>query len=117
MTEAMWNKIITVEAYNHMKEIESKEVDEILHVNKSRIKKKNKADKVKYIDDSINKFINHLKNTVDYRTIVICATKWDTYDELRQTNIAIEIAGMYMASYFMILLDYLSVQYKEGKLK
>lgn len=62
-------------------------------------------------------FFNLLKERVeDYQIITSLAKKWDTYDASKQARIAINYAGIYHASRFIILMDYLNMKSKKGEL-
>ncbi|MER2008611.1 MAG: hypothetical protein ABS939_14260 [Psychrobacillus sp.] len=91
----MWDKILTPELVFWMKKVSGETED----------------------FDTINAFIEHIKNRADYKIIVVLSTQWKGYDDRKQANIAIRIAGMYHASRFILMMDFLSNKFKEGKLK
>lgn len=65
----------------------------------------------------IYNFIEFIKSRVDYKVIVVMATQWESYDDIKQANLAIQIAGEVHASRFMMLLDYMANKFKKGELK
>lgn len=67
--------------------------------------------------DTIGAFQEHVKARVDYKQVVILATQWRTYDDLKQANVAIQLAGIFHASRFILLMDYLSKKFEGGSLK
>jgi hypothetical protein len=91
----MWEKIFTPDAVFYMQKVTGDTED----------------------FNTINGFINHLKQRVDYKTVIILATQWKAYDDVKQANIAIQQAGVFHASRFILLMDFLSKKFVEGKLK
>jgi hypothetical protein len=67
--------------------------------------------------DTIAGFIDHMKNRVDYKQVVVMAMNWHTYDESKQVSLAILNGGMFHASRFMLMMDYLSKKFLKGELK
>lgn len=67
--------------------------------------------------ETMNSFTNFLVNNVDYKAVVVMATQWDSYTDVKQVNLAITIVGEYHASRFILLLDYLNERFKNGELK
>lgn len=69
-------------------------------------------------DETIYKFFEHIENRIqDYKVVVVLATQWKTYDDMKQANLAIKFAGMYHASRFIIMMDYLADKFEKGELK
>lgn len=66
--------------------------------------------------DTINNFFIYLRENINYKFVVVTAMKWHEFSEEKQVNIAISTVGVLYASRFLMLLDYLSVKYQEGKL-
>lgn len=64
----------------------------------------------------INIFIDFVKARFDYKVLVVMATQWDGYDDVKQANLAIKCAGEFHASRFIMLMDFLSHRYKKGEL-
>ena len=93
--QEMWNKLFTVELVFYMRKVTGETED----------------------FDTIGAFQEHIRARVDYKTVVILATQWHTYEDVKQANIAIKFAGVFHASRFIILMDYLSKKHIEGKLK
>lgn len=93
--QEMWNKLFTPEVVFWMKKTTGDTED----------------------FDTIGGFIEHMKAKTDYREIVILAMQWNTHDDMRQANLAIHFAGIHHASRFILLMDFLSNKFKEGKLK
>lgn len=95
MLQDMWDKLLTPEVVFYMKEVSGDTED----------------------NSTVSKFFEDMKKTVDYKHVVIMATQWYTFDETKQVNLALQFAGEYHASRFIILLDFLSLKFREGKLK
>lgn len=95
----MWNKIFTIECVTVMQKVSAQELNE-------------NGEDMKLI----NQFIKFAKERLDYKMIVVLATKWDEYDPIKQAGIAVNYASQFHASRFIILLDYLSIKYKKGEL-
>lgn len=91
----MWEKILTEEALEHMITY-TEETEDF---------------------NTMSKFVEHLMARVDYKVVVVLATQWEGLIDIRQANIAVDAVGIFHASRFIILMDYLSKQFKEGKLK
>ncbi|HZH59856.1 MAG TPA: hypothetical protein VEY70_09810 [Metabacillus sp.] len=51
----------------------------------------------------------------DHKIIVALAKQWNKYNEAKQAGLAVHFAGMYRASMFMALMDYLSYKYETRK--
>ena len=65
----------------------------------------------------IELFFGLIKERVeDFRIIASIAKKWDTFPIDKQTKMAINYAGIYHASRFIILMDYLNLKDKKGEL-
>lgn len=95
MNNEMWNKIFTPELVFYMKKVTGDTED----------------------FDTVNGFIEHIKGRVDYKQVIILSTKWSSYDDTRQANMAIHFAGVFHASRFILLMEFLSKQFKNGGLK
>lgn len=67
--------------------------------------------------NTISKFADFVDAEIDYKEIVVIATQWHTFEDLKQANIAIHKAGLFNASRFVMLMDTLSTFIKEGRLK
>ena len=93
----MWDKLLNMELTYYMIRVTKETEDE----------------------ESIQKFYEHIKSRTEneYKLIVVLATQWSEYDDTKQANVAIKVAGMNHASRFIIMMDYLSSKYRKGKLK
>lgn len=89
----MWNKILTMEAMAEVAKLSNDEAHEV------------------------SKFFMDIQQKTDYKTVVMMAIEWKTYDEDKQTRLACATVGDYQASRFLALLDYLSVKFWKGELK
>ena len=67
-------------------------------------------------DKTIREFEDYCKENVDCQTAVILAVKWGGYTNVQQAGFAIHYGGEYHASRFMMLIDFMYMRYKEGKL-
>lgn len=67
--------------------------------------------------NTMNGFIDHVKERVDYKAVIILATQWHRYEDTKQADIAIRFAGVFHASRFMVTMDYLSKKFLAGELK
>jgi hypothetical protein len=67
--------------------------------------------------NSVNGYIEHMKARVGFKNVVVVATQWHKYDDMKQANIAIHFAGIFHASRFCLMMDYLSELYLKGELK
>lgn len=92
--QEMWNKIFTPELVFKIRELSGETED----------------------FDTMSAFIKHIKQRVDYKQVVMLAVKWKTYDDIKQANLAINFAGIFHASRFILLMDCLSDKFIEGKL-
>ena len=90
----MWNRIFSLDVIGYMLRVSDEMENE----------------------DTIYKFIEHMKENNDYKTVVVMATQWDGYEDVKQANLAINQVGWKHASRFIMLMDCLSKKYKEGKL-
>ena len=93
--QEMWDKIFTMDLVLYMRKVTGDTED----------------------FDTIGGFQEHVKARVDYKMVVMLATQWHTYDELKQANVSIKFAGIFHASRFIIMMDYLSKKHLEGRLK
>lgn len=93
--KTMWSKIFTLETVKFMKKVSEDTED----------------------DESIGQFIQFVEKHIDYKTVVIMATQWDKYEDIKQANLAIKFASMPHASRFIMLMDYLNMKFKKGELK
>lgn len=89
----MWEKILNLEAINFITKVSDEDID-----------------KVAILFDILKQRIE------DYDVIVTVAKKWDTFEDTKQAKIALNYAGMFHASRFIILMDYLNMKYKKGEL-
>lgn len=100
MLEKMWSKLLNLETFAFIK-------------NSSDYEGETSED-----DKVIYDFFKDVKKKVrDYRVLVMMAVKWDSYEDVKQANIAINYMGFKDASRFIILMDYLSTKFKKGELK
>ena len=56
---------------------------------------------------TIHSMFEHLLNRTTYLQVIKISKAWTTYDNLHQTNLAITHAGIYHASRFIMLMDFL----------
>lgn len=69
-------------------------------------------------DKLIDSFFALVKTKIDdYRTLIVLAMQWKTYEDEKQANIAVHYVGWFHASRFILLMDFLSDQFVKGKLK
>lgn len=101
MSKKMWNKLLNIETVAFMKKA-SGDGD-----------KENGEDN-KAIYDFFKAVVKKVR---DYKVVVMMAVKWDTYEDEKQANIAINYMGWEDASRFIMLMDYLSEKFKKGELK
>lgn len=64
----------------------------------------------------IKRFFSHLKDSTDYKSVVMMAMSWKTFDDLKQAKLAISCVGQYHASRFIVLMDYLAERFIKGEL-
>lgn len=57
------------------------------------------------------------KRVKDYKVLVVLATQWKSYEDIKQANVAIKYAGMFHASRFILMMDYLVDKFEKGELK
>lgn len=62
-------------------------------------------------------FVEYLMANVDYKSIVILATQWNSFDENKQVYYAVSTVDEEHASRFMIMMDSLAERFVEGRLK
>lgn len=67
--------------------------------------------------DTMQDFVNYLIWNVDYKAVVILATQWKSFEEMKQVHYATSIVDESHASRFMIMMDSLSERFIEGRLK
>lgn len=67
--------------------------------------------------ETMKDFVEYLMINIDYKAIVIMATQWNSYTDVKQANIAILTVGKEHASRFILLLDCLSDKFLRGELK
>lgn len=89
---AMWNKII-----------DENTIDEMIKLSEDEDAEGEASEN--YV--SIHKFLSHVRE-LDYKTVVVMALHWNTFDEMKQVKLAISYAGEYSASRFMMFMDYAS---------
>lgn len=65
----------------------------------------------------LDKFYAHVREHINVKTVVIAATRWHSYPESKQVNIAIHLAGQLQASRFIALMDHMSTRFLKGELK
>ncbi|AYP68211.1 hypothetical protein PQE75_gp079 [Bacillus phage vB_BcoS-136] len=102
----MWDKIFTYELFHFMKYVE-KHVDE----------DGNETNEPAEDDEVLAHFENHVKQVSSVKKVVVIATMWKTYDDIKQANIAIEEVGFIHASRFVKMMDYLSNKFMKGSLR
>lgn len=69
-------------------------------------------------EEMLTNFFSFIRaSVVDYKVLVVLAMKWLGYDEKKQVNIAMNYAGAFYASHFMMLMDYLAHKFIKGELK
>lgn len=66
---------------------------------------------------TMREFVEYLMANVDYKSVVILATAWGSYDENKQVYYAMNTVDERHASRFMIMMDSLSERFIEGRLK
>lgn len=59
---------------------------------------------------TIHTFLEHLNQRTKYNDIMRIARRWTKYDNLHQTNLAITHAGIYHATRFILLMEFLSMK-------
>ncbi|MFQ3543605.1 hypothetical protein Q7A53_05920 [Halobacillus rhizosphaerae] len=93
----MWDRLLTIHAFVYMKNIkvDGETVED---------------------EESIVNLFKYLREKIDYKYIVVLATKWSKYDELKMVNVAIQIVGVLHASRFCMLMDFLANRFKKGEL-
>lgn len=64
---------------------------------------------------AIHKFLSHVR-AINYKEVVVLAVNWKSLSAEKQANLAISYASQLHASRFMMLMDYLSLRFLEGKL-
>jgi hypothetical protein len=96
--DAMWGRLLSQDALFFIVETAEKEAGE-------------DGDKV------IAFFENLKERVIDYKVIVVLATVWKSLNDTQQANQAVTHAGMYDASRFIILMDYLAMKFEKGELK
>lgn len=68
--------------------------------------------------DSIEGFFLFMQKEVTHRNLMILiASQWQLYSPERQVEISVKYGRNQHASRFIMMMDYLSHKYKEGKLK
>lgn len=95
---AMWDRILNMKAVAYM--LELSKVDGDLGED----------------SESIMRFFIYLKEHISYPTFFATIIQWSTLNVREQTETAINMVGEYHASRFFMLMDYLSYQYKKGRL-
>lgn len=101
LSNLMWSKLLNIETVAFIKKASGDGDNENGEDNKS-------------IYDFFKAVIKKVK---DYKILVIMAIKWDTYEDIKQANIAVKYMGWEDASRFIMLMDYLSEKFKKGELK
>ncbi|MEE5180999.1 hypothetical protein JDW21_18735 [Bacillus subtilis] len=91
----MWDKLLTLNALTYMKKVSEGTED----------------------DTTILPFFEYLQENVNYKVIVVLATRWHVYDVVGQTGISINYVTEKHASRFIMLMDYLSKRFLKGELK
>jgi hypothetical protein len=66
----------------------------------------------------IERFFSLLEYRIkDINILLILAKEWHNLDSHEQARLAVHHAGMFHATRFIILMDYLDLKYKRGELK
>ncbi|GIN25555.1 MULTISPECIES: hypothetical protein [Bacillota] len=67
-------------------------------------------------EDKIYEMFDLIKERIkDHKIVVVLAKQWNRYNEEKQAVLAVHFTGMYRASMFMALMDYLSYKYRKIK--
>lgn len=103
----MWNKLLTTDC---VKYIQSASGDKEM-MDKYGVTEHGEEERLIY--EMFDKIKSKVK---DYKVIVVMATQWDTYTGTQQANLAVHHIGLFHASRFIILMDYLSNKFKQGEL-
>jgi hypothetical protein len=68
-------------------------------------------------DESVYNYFKFIQNRIeDVNIVKALARQWKSYDTMKQTSLSIRYAGMYNASRFIIMMDYLANKAEKGEL-
>lgn len=107
----MWDKLFTMDTVADIINI-SKIYDEEFYASIDSDQQGEATEDVRSVLD----FAHRIRNTVNYKTAVVLATRWSGYPPESQAKLATTFVSTDDLSRFMMLMDILSIRFKRGEL-
>lgn len=96
MNSEMWDKILTIELIMYMQKVSGDTESK----------------------DTVSRFFDVIKQRmVDHKVLIVMAMNWKTYEQEKQVRLAVHHAGMYHASRFIMMMEYMSHKILKGDFK